>query len=386
MNPTNGLDVTTDGSSVSFWTNSVNNMLFTPLVWSFHAGTKVIYNTTSANGSQASLYWSNATYTAITAPTTNWLSTNWIFCVMRFTNSGDSAIDGATMPWTFGPGDGNAAHGSSTILWCVHGDLQQRNWANAGATNSSGFNYTNKWVLVSMRNTGTNNFNSIYTNGVLATTGSNGLSNITLAQGVDTCVIGGGASTSFLFRGYFGELLVYAGDMSSIDRQTVEGYLMKKYALPDTSSHPEVALVATPTLGSLRTGFTGTVGFSFTPWTDLYVTKVGRWVVSGNTLSHALTIFQSAGSQQGSTVTLNTSGLSVGFNYVATSANIFLKGGTKYIIESAETTSGDQWYDNNTTLTLSVDGNMGKCALSHAEGACAIGTAYGPPDLKYYTP
>jgi hypothetical protein len=263
-----------------------------------------------------------------------------------------------------------------------------RTWtiSAANATLDPGFNYTNRWVMYSMRCTGTNNFNQIYTNGVLAASGSNGLQNIRLVGSTDAVCLGGGASTSFLFRGYFGELLVYAGDMSTIDRQTVEGYLMKKYALPDTSSHPEVALVATPTLGSLRTGFTGTVGFSFVPWTDLYVTKVGRWVVSGNTLSHALTIFQNAGSQQGSTVTLNTSGLSVGFNYVATSANIFLKGGTKYLIESAETTSGDQWYDNNTTLTLSVDGNMGKCALAHGEGGCAIGTAYVPPDIKYYTP
>lgn len=96
---------------------------------------------------------------------------------------------------------------------------------------------------------------------------------------------------------------------------------------------------------SLRNDFTGNVGFAFTPARTLTVSSLGRWVVSGNSQTHTLGIWNGSGTLLGS-VTVNCSGATAGqYLYATLSSSISLANGTQYYIASAETSGGDQWYD-----------------------------------------
>jgi hypothetical protein len=127
--------------------------------------------------------------------------------------------------------------------------------------------------------------------------------------------------------------------------------------------------------------------------TPLTVTALGRWVSSGNSRSHTVTIYQVVGGfttpLSGASVVVNTAGATPGqFAYTSLSSTVVLwERGTYYIL-SAES-GGDVWYHNNTTVTTTGDAFLSSANfLDHNSGhILADGTGpndpFGPVDFKY---
>jgi len=120
----------------------------------------------------------------------------------------------------------------------------------------------------------------------------------------------------------------------------------------------------------------------------LVVTQLGRWVVSGNAGTHAVKLVDAATGTDlsGGSVSVNTSGATAGqYLYAPLPNPIVLQPSHSYYLMSQETLGGDQWFDQNTTLTVTsdltvynaewYDGNY------HAGNAGSIG--YVPPNFTY---
>lgn len=136
---------------------------------------------------------------------------------------------------------------------------------------------------------------------------------------------------------------------------------------------------------SLRNDYGNYVGFKFTVGaSNLVVTSLGRWVVSGNSGTHTLVI-RDAGNSTVATASLNTSGLSVGFNYVSITP-VTLTAGAVYYCFSLESASGDQWYQDF-SITSTADATVNASAYIDAGGlnTNTIGTfSYVPTNFKYH--
>lgn len=103
--------------------------------------------------------------------------------------------------------------------------------------------------------------------------------------------------------------------------------------------------------GTLRTDFTGVVGFKFTAAKDAQVTSLGRWVVAGNTGSHQVRLTNSTYVTLAS-VYVNTSGATANqFKYVDLTEPIQLRAGQVYYMYSSEVANTDSWYHNDQTIT-----------------------------------
>jgi hypothetical protein len=113
--------------------------------------------------------------------------------------------------------------------------------------------------------------------------------------------------------------------------------------------------------GTPRNDFAGYVGFRFTVGAaGLSVTHLGRWVLSGNSGSHDLFIFEDDGSTLVATATLATSGKPADdWSYEAVSGGpVALDALTSYYCASQEFLSGDSWLNDNTVLTPSALGTV----------------------------
>lgn len=147
------------------------------------------------------------------------------------------------------------------------------------------------------------------------------------------------------------------------------------------------AFITTPSGSSTpHAGFNGWVGCGFTVGgSNITVTDLGRWVISGNSASHDLTIMDGSGAIL-VTATINTSGLSVGYNYVSCTPTVLTAGNTYYIM-SLETSGGDQFYDIGTvtstaagTIITSNYAFFGGPPLTASSGS----VSYVPVNFKYY--
>jgi hypothetical protein len=137
----------------------------------------------------------------------------------------------------------------------------------------------------------------------------------------------------------------------------------------------DTAFITGQTPGTIRNDFTGSAGLKFTiSGTTVNVTQLGRWVISGNSGTHTITLYNSACSSLGS-VTVNTSGATPGaYLYGTLGTSIFLVAGT-YYVESAETNGGDQWYSEDTPVTTTGVG----AAVSPAYNSCStVGVTHAP--------
>jgi hypothetical protein len=113
---------------------------------------------------------------------------------------------------------------------------------------------------------------------------------------------------------------------------------------------------------SLRSDYSGLVGFCATATRDLTITKLGRWVVSGNSQTHTVYVYSGdyVGGVNSSTtvlgsVTVNTSGATVGeVLEVVLSSPISVASGATITVVSEETSGGDQWYERG-VYTFSAD-------------------------------
>ncbi len=146
-----------------------------------------------------------------------------------------------------------------------------------------------------------------------------------------------------------------------------------------------ITFITTQTLGTLRNNFSGLVGFRFAVNTssNITVTDLGRWVVSGNSGSHFVGLYNMVGTGTLLTsATVVTSGAAVGFAYAACTP-VTLTAGSTYVVQSTETSGGDQWYDSNTVLTpVSTIGSILSAQFSILSSNGAANNSYGPVSFK----
>ena len=140
------------------------------------------------------------------------------------------------------------------------------------------------------------------------------------------------------------------------------------------------------TLGSVRNNYTDRVGFAFTTTVTITIQALGRWVVSGNSQIHGLYIFDNGqgGSYRGvlAVTALDTSTATPGaYNYTNLNSPLTLPPGS-YTCVSSEVSGGDQWYDNNTTVTSTGVGSVTGSALGGNPNGSA-GQSYVPTNFKY---
>lgn len=143
--------------------------------------------------------------------------------------------------------------------------------------------------------------------------------------------------------------------------------------------------ITTQTLGTLRNNFTGTVGHIIQVGpSDLTVDALGRWVVSGNSGTHSVTIYDIAGASVVATASINTSGAGVGAYLYASITPVTLTAGKRYAIESAETNGGDQWYDSDTIVTQDpTAGTVESAVFSHTSANGGYNQSYVPANFKF---
>ena len=131
-------------------------------------------------------------------------------------------------------------------------------------------------------------------------------------------------------------------------------------------------------LGSLRQDFTGSVGFAVTiGGSNITVTQLGRWVVSGNSQSHTLYILDNSCSIVAS-VAVNTSGASAGaFLYGTLSSPITLSADAIYYVTSAKTNGADQRHSYDTTSAAVITSGAYDDSGCHVSGSGGAGTPTG---------
>lgn len=147
------------------------------------------------------------------------------------------------------------------------------------------------------------------------------------------------------------------------------------------------------TSGNLRNDSSDFVGFKVTTGNSpVYVTHLGRWIISGNSGTHTLKVINGAGTviTSGS---LNTSGQTAGgYAYISVTTGTLLAN-TDYYFFSQEVNGGDQWndisvvnswtYSNTHFVTDSVHAAyMGGSSIYLAAGQ--VGKVYVPLNFKYY--
>lgn len=135
-----------------------------------------------------------------------------------------------------------------------------------------------------------------------------------------------------------------------------------------------------------RNDFTGYVGFRFTVGSsNITITDLGRWVLSGNSGSHTVRITDVSGTLIVSAI-VNTSGASVGFVYSSITPTV-LSAGTDYFIQSLETSGADTWYDDagpTGAYTTTSDATLTNSSYSDPPVTNTANRTYGPPNFKYH--
>ena len=156
------------------------------------------------------------------------------------------------------------------------------------------------------------------------------------------------------------------------------------------------------TLGTLRSNVSGCLGVKFTVGaSDLTVTQLGRWVSiddPANTQTHTVTLYDNSGVPvtNGSGTVATTGTAADGFVYAALSPNVTLTAGATYELVAAEASGGDNFYNDNTTVTVTSAAAPSTTSSVYHSGTACSGTVtftansaspatYGPVDFKYQT-
>lgn len=166
---------------------------------------------------------------------------------------------------------------------------------------------------------------------------------------------------------------------------SIVGSLSRSSALAGTSFVTGQTL-GTPRSDTQELGMEITIGGS-----NVTVTQLGLWVVSGNAGTHNVRIY--SGSAPGAhtlleTVSINTSGQPVGWLYTTLGSPRVLSASTKYQIW--RTTDGtDSYYDSDTTLTVTAVATVDSASYRAGANISASGGAgncFGPVNFKYSSP
>lgn len=140
---------------------------------------------------------------------------------------------------------------------------------------------------------------------------------------------------------------------------------------------PGTAYILTQTLGTLRNNFSGCVGMHIAATANNTVNALGRWKVAGNSGTHLLVLVQDTGGGAGTILqscSVNlTTGSAASYVYCSITPQA-ITNGTQYYILSEEVSSGDQWYDNDTSATSKTAG-IG--TIQDAAGATGGGCVSG---------
>lgn len=140
-----------------------------------------------------------------------------------------------------------------------------------------------------------------------------------------------------------------------------------------------------------RNDFTASLGFKFTVGAaNVTVTDLGRWVISGNSGMHLLSLCSGTDGGAPTTlgsVTVNASGATIAAYLYGSITPVTLTAGVSYYIFSDEVNGQDFWYDNNGTLTGSADGTVvgSRYVFGGSIQAASSGSVgYVPPNFKYH--
>jgi len=135
--------------------------------------------------------------------------------------------------------------------------------------------------------------------------------------------------------------------------------------------------ILTQTLGTLRSNFTGCIGYSFdVGGSNITVDSVARWKVAGNSQTHTVKITNIDQSIVLATAAIDLTTGSAGTFVYASVTPVVLSAATTYLISSSETNGGDQFYDDDTTPTSTAAyATLGNSVFA---SACTSGTAFSP--------
>jgi hypothetical protein len=121
-----------------------------------------------------------------------------------------------------------------------------------------------------------------------------------------------------------------------------------------------------------RNDYTGTVGFRFTPTSDVVIVALGRPVSTTMASSHAIEIWRVSDTAKVATATVSPASDTdaLGYKYAMLGTPFTALTGVDYHIVSQETAGGDQW------------SQLGPIE-NHAAIATVYGYVYGPPGDVY---
>jgi len=132
------------------------------------------------------------------------------------------------------------------------------------------------------------------------------------------------------------------------------------------------------TLNSARTAIGGA----------LAVRQLGRWIVSGNSGTHTVKLVDAASGTDlsGGSVSISTSGAAAGqYLYADLSNPICLAPSSSYYLQCQETNGGDQWYNDDTTVTATSDLTVNNSEYNN--GSYNVGVTgshtHGPINFTY---
>lgn len=157
-------------------------------------------------------------------------------------------------------------------------------------------------------------------------------------------------------------------------------------------SMPGTPFITGQTIGTLRSNFTGCVGFSFsTGAAPITITDLGRWVVAGNSATHTVDIVIPAISLVAQAVIVTSGATANAYAYTAITP-VVLSATTNYNVVSTEVNGGDQWGDNNTSVTHTSVGTVNQAVVDTAPPNCiatsganaSLDNSYVPTNFKYF--
>ncbi|BBH18852.1 hypothetical protein Back11_01970 [Paenibacillus baekrokdamisoli] len=154
--------------------------------------------------------------------------------------------------------------------------------------------------------------------------------------------------------------------------------------------YKDSSMLTGKTLGSVLNGFTGEVGFNFTTASAARtVTSLGRFFVNGNSGSHTLSLYKESDKSIVASCTVNmATGTAdgLGFKYCTLSTPVPLLANTVYDLVASETSGGDQYYHDDTTVTLGT--GTPNFAIFKWNGSwyydSTTSHSFGPVNLLYY--
>lgn len=140
-----------------------------------------------------------------------------------------------------------------------------------------------------------------------------------------------------------------------------------------------------------RSNYSDYVGYCFTVGSsDLQVTDVGRWKISGNSGTHTVKITTRTSTTALTSGSVDTTTGSAGGFVYASATPYTLTAGGQYCIMSLETSGGDQWYDISFSNLITVTSGAGTvtegvylAGSSFNFVAAGNSTGYGIPNFKY---